>query len=79
MTTGTSAAKVAVNGHVSCLLLKVKRCWQIFVHTSREDTWELGFLTPHTCAVGYCQAGSVFVLIMGEEGEQGKAFIACGL
>lgn len=39
----TSAAKIAVNDQISCLLLKMKRCRQIFVHTSREDAGSLAF------------------------------------
>lgn len=41
VTTGTSAAKIAVNGQISFLLLKVKRCRQILVHTCREDAGSL--------------------------------------
>lgn len=43
MTPGTSAAKIAVNGQISCLLLRVKRCRQVFVHTSTEDAGSLAF------------------------------------
>lgn len=80
MTTGTSVAKMAVNDQISCLVLKVRRCRQIFVHTSREDAESLAFSPLTRVLWGLLSGRQCFcAVIVGEEGEQGKAFIACGL
>lgn len=73
VTTGTSAAKIAVNGQISRLLLKAKRCRQILVHTSREDAESLAF-SPLT-RVLWVTVGQAAFLCCGCGGGRAKLLL----
>lgn len=62
MIIATSAAKIAVKWPDFMFAVEGEEVQADICSHLQGRCWELGFLTPHTCAVGYCRAGSVSVL-----------------